>query len=62
MPPEKREERRINRTQAAAFWNVLETCNLLDMGFLGSKFTWINNKSGGWVIMERLHRAFCNPT
>ncbi|KAI0499519.1 hypothetical protein KFK09_017723 [Dendrobium nobile] len=33
---------------------------LFDVGFIGPKFTWCNNKSGGARILERLDRCFIN--
>ncbi|KAI0522463.1 hypothetical protein KFK09_004842 [Dendrobium nobile] len=31
-----------------------------EVGFMGPKFTWCNNKSGGGCILERLDRCFMN--
>ncbi|KAL5859559.1 hypothetical protein ACOSQ4_000855 [Xanthoceras sorbifolium] len=42
------------------FREAVDSCNLLDMGFSGSKFTWCNRQFGGNVIWERLDRCFCN--
>ncbi|KAL5859572.1 hypothetical protein ACOSQ4_000868 [Xanthoceras sorbifolium] len=42
------------------FRKVVDSCNLLDMGFSGSKFTWCNRQFGGNVIWERLDRCFCS--
>ncbi|KAL5863359.1 hypothetical protein ACOSQ3_000873 [Xanthoceras sorbifolium] len=40
------------------FREVVDSCNLLDMGFSVSKFTWCNRQFGGNVIWERLDRCF----
>lgn len=50
----------IHRKHASRFWDVLETCNLIDLGFLGPKFTWLNNRGDGHLIMECLNRSLCN--
>ncbi|KAL5828458.1 hypothetical protein ACOSQ3_017926 [Xanthoceras sorbifolium] len=42
------------------FREAVDSCNLLDMGFSGSKFMWCNRQFGGNVIWERLDRCFCN--
>ncbi|KAL5806194.1 hypothetical protein ACOSQ4_028927 [Xanthoceras sorbifolium] len=42
------------------FRAAVDSCNLLDMGFSGSKFTWCNRQFGGNVIWERLDRCFCS--
>ncbi|KAL5741976.1 hypothetical protein ACOSP7_028708 [Xanthoceras sorbifolium] len=42
------------------FREAVDSCNLLDMGFSGNKFTWCNRQFGGNVIWERLDRCFCN--
>ncbi|XP_074310568.1 uncharacterized protein LOC141646590 [Silene latifolia] len=34
--------------------------SLLDVPFFGTKFTWLNNRSDGQLIMERLDRAYAN--
>ncbi|KAL5749548.1 hypothetical protein ACOSP7_024151 [Xanthoceras sorbifolium] len=39
---------------------AVDSCNLLDMGFSGNKFTWCNRQFGGNIIWERLDRCFCN--
>jgi hypothetical protein len=36
------------------FRNVLMECGLTDLGFMGSKFTWINCQQDGSFIKERL--------
>jgi hypothetical protein len=37
------------------FRNVLETCQLSDLGFIGSKFTWCNNKEDEYFMKKRLN-------
>ncbi|PKU66269.1 integrator complex subunit 11 [Dendrobium catenatum] len=43
--------------EMADFLNVND---LHDVGFVGQKYTWCNNKSGGDRILERLDRCFLN--
>jgi hypothetical protein len=40
-----------------AFHRTLEDCQLLDLGFRGSKYTWCNEHSGREYNKERLDRA-----
>ncbi|KAK7851867.1 hypothetical protein CFP56_040758 [Quercus suber] len=39
------------------FGDVLDECGLIDLGFVGSKFTWFKNIANGISIWERLDRA-----
>lgn len=57
---DKRGGRPVNRHLASRLWTVLDDCNLLDMGFVGPKFTWTNGGQGGANIRERIDRAWCN--
>jgi hypothetical protein len=50
-----------NPKRISAFHNCLNTCNLLDLGFNGPRFTWTNKRDRG-LVMERLDRFFCNPS
>ena len=43
------------------FREVVEDGGLIDMGFLGPKFTWSNKQEGDSMILERLDRGTCNP-
>lgn len=33
--------------QMKKFWDVLDECSLMDLGFMGSKFTWFKNFANG---------------
>jgi endonuclease/exonuclease/phosphatase family metal-dependent hydrolase len=43
-----------------AFKNVLNDCELADLGFWGPKFTWSNCKWDGVFTKERLDRVMAN--
>ncbi|XP_060961854.1 uncharacterized protein LOC133032051 [Cannabis sativa] len=42
------------------FQQALDKCSLVDMGFEGQCFTWLNKRHGGAHVQERLDRYFCN--
>ena len=41
------------------FREVLDECNLLDLGFSRNKFTWSRTYPNGGMVWERLDRAVC---
>ncbi|XP_075654781.1 uncharacterized protein LOC142624945 [Castanea sativa] len=43
--------------QMAGFVSTIDHCGLCDLGFIGSKFTWLYQTSSGVQIRERLDRA-----
>lgn len=43
------------------FRRVVSECNLGDLGFKGSKFTWSNKQDSGSFVKERLDRALATP-
>lgn len=53
---------KVNFNRINMFMNYLNYCNLIDIGFRGSKYTWSNmryrNRQG--LILERLDRCFVN--
>lgn len=46
----------------SAFHFAIDECGLMDMGFRGDCFTWVNYREGGDTILEWLDRYFCNMT
>jgi hypothetical protein len=58
---EKQGGRDINNNHAALFQEVLNDCNLQDLGYHGDMFTWANNQETTHHIKERLDR-FCAST
>ena len=49
----------INRTMA--FKTCLDSCNFVDLGFAGPKFTWSSKRKITDLILERIDRCFANP-
>ena len=48
------------KQQMARFNNVINSCGLVEVDFIGPKFTWIYQISDGYQIRERLDRALVN--
>lgn len=59
-PSEKLGGNKVNNSRIRIFENVLNTCNLIDLGFSGPCFTWQNNQRGKYNIRERLDRCLAN--
>jgi len=47
--------------QMEAFREALEDCQLSDLGFIGSKFTWYNNREDEYFTKAWLDRVVTNP-
>lgn len=45
-----------------AFYQMVDRCETIDLGFAGPKFTWTNMRMGLMNIQERLDREFCNQS
>lgn len=54
--------RSLNLNRAIEFNKCIDSCNLLDLGFFGPKFTWSNLRQVFDLILERLDRCFANPS
>ncbi|XP_019246277.1 PREDICTED: uncharacterized protein LOC109225925 [Nicotiana attenuata] len=54
----------INPSRSNLFWDCLNECNLLDLGYKGNKFTWTNKryKNKTSLILERIDRCFANES
>lgn len=52
----------INVSHADDFWEVVNYCELIDLGFHGRKYTWINKRfyKKEVLIFERLDCFFAN--
>lgn len=57
---DKRGGRPINRKMADKFWSTIDLCQMLDIGFQGSSYTWCNRRDKRANIQERIDRAWCN--
>ncbi|XP_023878054.1 uncharacterized protein LOC111990509 [Quercus suber] len=51
----------INLNRALEFKECLDSCNFVDLGFAGPKYTWTNKRQISDLILERLDRCFANP-
>ena len=49
-----------SQRRISCFQNCLDSCNLLNLGFNGPRFTWTNKRQDG-LVMKRLDRVLCNP-
>ena len=54
--------RPINIHRAMVFQQCLNSCNLLDLGFQGPKFTWVNKRDFPALIQERIDHCFANSS
>ena len=50
----------INLRRFQLFKDCLDTCGMVDLGFYGPQFTWVNKREEGHFIRERLDRGFAN--
>lgn len=50
----------FNQTLAHHLKSTIDDCNLIDMGFQGTTFTWTNGCIGAANIREQIVRAWCN--
>lgn len=41
-------------------WEMIDVGGFIDLGFIGPKFTWTNNRKDGALIQERMDRAWGN--
>jgi len=48
--------------QMQQFREALDACRLLDLGFVGQKFTWVKHFANGDVVWERLDRAMSSAS
>ncbi|GLT29837.1 hypothetical protein SLA2020_046790 [Shorea laevis] len=47
-------------TRVKAYLGCMNICNVVDLGFIGNRFTWINCRFSRQLIRERLDRAWAN--
>lgn len=53
--------RPVNSYTALKFQESLNSCRMIDLGFLGLRFTWSNNKPLSQLVQERIGRVFATP-
>lgn len=58
--PSKQRGGSFSHSQAEAFVGVLANCNILDLDFFGSKFTWHGHCRGGRRVFRQLDRGVCD--
>lgn len=49
-----------NQSRMASFNACINDSNLMNLGFHGTRFTWISKHNNG-IVMERFNRFLCNP-
>ncbi|XP_030958299.1 uncharacterized protein LOC115980158 [Quercus lobata] len=54
--------RGVSLNRSLLFKECLDRCNMIDMGFSGSRYTWTNKRDINDLILERIDRFFMNPT
>ena len=50
----------VNLNRALEFKGCLDECNMIDLGFAGPKYTWMNCRPISSLILERIDRCFAN--
>lgn len=60
-PHDKKGGRAPIRSHMQHIQDFIDQCGFVDMGFVGSKFTWSNMRKGSDNIQGRLGRCLCNP-
>nr|XP_023879291.1 uncharacterized protein LOC111991724 [Quercus suber] len=53
--------RGVNVNRSLVFKECLDSCNMVDMGFTGPRYTWTNKRDLNNLILERIDRFFMNP-
>ncbi|GKV08919.1 hypothetical protein SLEP1_g20489 [Rubroshorea leprosula] len=49
----------INQLRVNAYLSCMSDCGMMDMGYVGGKYTWVNMRNSR-IIRERLDRFWCN--
>ena len=56
---EKLRGNRRSHNQMQLFREAIDACGFVDLGYMGSRFTWSKHYNSGHSIWERLDRALC---
>ena len=59
---EKFEGNPICQRRVRAIKECMDDCNMMDLGFLGPKYTWTNKRELGNLIQCKLDRCWVNPS
>lgn len=51
----------LNPRRVHLFKECLDSYSMVDLGFHGPKYIWVNKREVGQFIEERLDRSFANP-
>ena len=54
--------RSISSSRSLLFKECLDYCSMVDMGFVGPRFTWTNKRNFSALVEERINRFFANPS
>lgn len=60
LPCEKFGGCSLNRMKMRTFNSFLDKANLLELGFIGPKFTWTNCRHNGSLVRTRINRHYQN--
>ena len=52
--------KRVHVNRSLAFKDYLDSCNMVDMGFSGPRYTWTNKRDLNNLILERMDSFFMN--
>ena len=52
--------RRVSINRSLLFKDCLDRCSMMDLGFLGPRYTWTNKRDINNLILERIDRFFMN--
>ena len=52
----------ISSSRSLLFKECLDHCSMVDMGFVGPRFTWTNKRNFSALVQERIGRFFTNPS
>ena len=62
MEGDKYGGRSISSSRFLLFKECLDYCSMVDMGFVGPRFTWTNKRNLSALVQERIGRFFTNPS
>ena len=52
--------REVSINRSPLFKDCLDRCSMMDLGFLGPRYTWTNKRDINNLILERIDRFFMN--